>query len=794
MTISFSSLSNEPIQNLFKDFLNRRSKDNIGLLFNINNNIRQAILDDRVSIISTKRIDFNKLLNENKITDIEFKNLIKLNSTIENGIYDLEVNSKEFLTVITKLNMLISDDGTIISIQETDQIAPSRHIKPIKAKEDLTMINDEDVKYFIPKHDFDYAAFMLNFFNFGNNVKYKYMKCTTKKINDNYSYLQKNALEITGAREIVRVPTKYKVTCTHKNGLTECGNIVSFCDMHKHSNIYCSDSIYGIFDKESKHTIKNIEKATISDTVTLYLYTARDLSNPEQKEEFVVASINKIDDTYIYTNGFLHYVEGTTTLYVISHKPIENTRKKLEKEILKKDNSKFFFLNDVIKSIKEYYEEYHNIKISNANKIVAEVIIFQLLANKFFDYNFKAFVLGTSGSGKTFWSKVLLPLFTNRFAVLQGDSLTRNRYLGGRSNMLSKLYNSTFSAGFVATNDLLFVEETAEQLEKFHDPRFTDLSNNIFSMDKRVGNKGEKYDVGIQGSTKLTVKATTFLTGNIESMMTLNNEYSKRLSKIYRTITGGSHVPPSAMLYKPIEFYSKILKNENLAKSHLKVRKDFYWNKNYITSLPTAEQARKEIFIALEEDKFERQDLSDLNTTKIVDIQPHREEFIAELAKIFENKKSVPIKFKNDIEMFMKNEFFYTSRNNFCRDKQDKVNTHIIISQINLCVYLIYMNKLYYDLPIEFTNDDKELIRYFESFNYNTLSSKEASMIIRPRFVNDFYLNTEEVNNEIEKIEEDANLNRLVDSKKQDGINLDDNTVFDKALTLNEKNKDDLYD
>jgi len=224
-------------------------------------------------------------------------------------------------------------------------------------------------------------------------------------------------------------------------------------------------------------------------------------------------------------------------------------------------------------------------------------------------------------------------------------------------------------------------------------------------------------------------------------------------------------------LYKSVEFYSTVMKNEALAKSHHKVRQDLL-PLHYITLLPQAEQSRLAIQIIVEDNEtgFKPREL---NSTISIQKYLHRTEFISELDKKFSRANNeVPEKLFQQINTFLETIYFSKRRNNIIIDTSMDYNIHLRESQVRMMSALVWLNKLYWladdvnltkeliDELSKLTNDDKVLIEYYERFNYNTLTEDEASMVKQP-LINDLYYNTDAVSNETMKLTEESIVSKL---------------------------------
>jgi len=331
--------------------------------------------------------------------------------------------------------------------------------------------------------------------------------------------------------------------------------------------------------------------------------------------------------------------------------------------------------------------------------------------------------------------------------------------------MISSVINSPFSAGYVATQDIIFAEECTNALRDFKDPRFNQ-NNNIFHMIKVAS--GKEIDIGIQGGGKVKPKASAILVGNLEQLE-FTNDYKKAVARNYKR-NSNTHYKEAFPLFKPIEYYSKILKDEDLTKAHSIIRqtgKDVS-GFNYITRLPPAEQSRYDFFIVLEDDMGDKRKRREVRGEEQLS-NPKRKEFIMELAEIF-NRGGDPIPVPKELKKQINdwfNDEFYDERNNYRAvfGVEKRINPHLENKIVGIVEQLIWMNKLYFEIKnMTLTEDDKIIARDFLKYNYNTLSMEEASLSKKP-FFNDY---------KILKEDEDAinididNQNRYIEKKKKE--------------------------
>ena len=238
------------------------------------------------------------------------------------------------------------------------------------------------------------------------------------------------------------------------------------------------------------------------------------------------------------------------------------------------------------------------------------------------------------------------------------------------------------------------------------------------------------------------------MVGNLEQLSSIRDEYRRDVSKAYKkwqNSSNDSRFSSRWPLYRPIEFYSRAMKNDALAKAHSKVRRELL-TKHHVTFLPEAEQSRMTVMIILEDNETgftPRKINKSMQYKKTI----HRESILNELEGIFKDHQ-MPDKLFSEVNTFLEYEYFAIERNNIIIDKTLDYNIHLRENVVRLMSYLIFMNKLYWDKPEEdwelLTEDDKTIIRFYMRYNYNTLDKREAAMSEKP-FINDLYVASDDV-------------------------------------------------
>jgi len=753
-------------EKILNDLLKNKSNKHQGerLFYASGKWLFDAFINNKKLILENNKINLKEILQEDKFNKLKNYNRRTINDdgtideTFEERIINLLAKSIED-EISTKLNTRVID-------YKNARVLTEKEIEEKGLDDDYDWIEDIDNKT-------DFTSLKLNLF-YNNNLRYTYKELPAEEINHT-SNLQGAELFIEGSGGVLEFPTKYRLVCTHqdKTGI-ECGNIVRFCDVHKASTIYCTDSSKDI--PGERHTIKKVEKAELKESVPLYYYTGKDnKKNIEDNEDNTINiySLIPITKELVKANVIKLYNSDTKSydVLILAMKE-EEYMNKLEEPILIKDKKNGMFLLDIYESVKKYYKEQHDIIITDQNKYIGLIYINQLLNKIFFDIRHHSMVIGGSGTGKTYFSKYFIPLFTFKYKNVLGSNITRNKFLGGQSSMRSIADRSLFEPGYVATQDVIFAEESTSSLEKYHLAQTGSggVLNNLFDMLKNIDNP---FDVGIQGSRTVIPKAIVMLVGNTEQLVTHTENYKKAVRNRYKRYSYNDernsmkHFKDNWALFKPIEYYINVMGNEALAKAHAYVRKNLVRG-YYATGLPEAEQSRFTYLVVLEDDKKGRMKRPYKGKTKNngdLTKNLHRKELYEELAQIFENKE-IPDELDREIYERFEEEYL-NERNNYIKVKGNDINSHMYERMLEVSKQLVFMNKLYWDLPMTFTEEDKTMLKYFHSFNYNTLSNKESSMIKHP-FINDY--NVEEVK-EIEdynlEVNEEFRKKQLLEISKQ---------------------------
>lgn len=707
------------------------------------------------AIIKANNIDITKVLQP--------KNYGKGNYTVEDRVKQLRNKDKGKLRDNFLLDQITIDIIKILHSYKLRQSRPQKaaNTRGYEYKDATEDPFDDDL--IIPDENTDLSSVKLNLF-YNKDVQYKFTdRITIQELNKSSSSLQTLHLKINGVLEHTLISIKRKAICTNKTNGVECGNVVHFSDVHLNSQIRCTDS--KITTKEG-HVIRKLEKAIVEENCVWYVYEGADLKN-ENSTELKICSLQEINANDVIANAI--FVNDDSSNYVLILSIKEREVKLLKERILLKDEKSLHFLDDIYKSLQKYLVNYHNIILTNQNKIVGEIITFILLNNLFYNKRMNALIVGKSGSGKTIWSEWLIPLFTLNSKTILGTDVTRNKFVGGRSNTISSSVNSLFSAGYVATQNVIFAEECTNSLKDFKDTKLNQ-ANNIFHLVKSCS--GREIDVAIQGGQKVYPKASCILVGNLEQL-DFTSSYKQYVANKYKKL--GDNIKKSYKerwpLFKPVGYYIETLKNMELAEAHSIIRqnyKDIAGN-HFVTRLPPAELARYAFMIILEDDLNDKKNKRIMKKDEIL-VNPKREQLIKEFNEIFINEDGIvecPFELKEQINDFYNDEF-YPGRHNYKNifGAEREINSHIENNIITIMEQLVWMNKLYYKNPDHnLTDDDKMIIKDFMLYNYNTISSEEARLIRRP-FINDFAgLKEDAINTELDSKNEYFERKRIAKEK-----------------------------
>ena len=741
-------------------------------------------------IISTKTICLNVYLNEE-----EMQKFIAYNSK--------RVFKKDELYFVEQrfVNSIIAYLSEYMV--ETPASKTEKHVN-IKKFDD---VEEDDNLRIQPMPTYTFRSFLQNMF-VDNSIEYVY----TNRLpwcSDTYEGKTKNSIltgkiKVTGTGDIILYPVRYELQCRHKDNKSNnkiCGRVVHISELDMHSSITCihnypSHSITPELTKTA-HTLKNLSTAKPDRYRFLYSATGHIYDNKNNcvHKDVMLFSLLPFTHNVFETNFVLNTSDTKTTSFILLNKYVNKNEKKLKNSILlfdrkvKGSEGTQCWIDDIFHSIQTYYKQVHNINITDQNKMVGLITTFCGVCNLYFNEMFHAFILGLSGSGKTFHAKHILPLLTVNHIYSSGLNVTRNAFIGGKSNMKSSFQNSMFSAGFVATQNVVVLDEASDVLDLYHNDVQQQNKNNIFAMMKLLDGK---INIGIQGSQDIYPKASIILFGNVEQLHYLK-EYKRELYKQYKKFSDGTgQINNRLPLYHPIEYYIHEKKNEALAKAHYYARYHSSYNSslytNFLTRLPEAEMARYTFFMVLEN---EQQGVYDIDKPTITngDVleQVHTLELQEELQLVFKDKDMYLPKYEllhdKIHEWFVE---YMRGRNNFLLEEGMRLNAHVNRNLHRMLYCIVFGQRWYWNIDEnseefwELSEEDKWYMQRFLVYNYNTVTTQVASLKKLP-YHNDYSLLSEK-NIEQEEVELSALYRqKMMNEQKMDDIVIDDEPLSDLA-------------
>jgi hypothetical protein len=409
------------------------------------------------------------------------------------------------------LNNLISDKNSIIS----DRLSSETRVKAYKHAKTLTTDSDETFLVIDEKNFNSNSLFLNLYYDNDCNFMFKMMNESkdSKNVTDNLVFT--THAKILSKINITYLPTKECVTCTEKNISTglECGNVVTFCSIHKNSKICCTDSLNNLNPNtlRARHNIKNINNSEVVETRKVYEYEIEFNYDGDEKYTEIVYSLVEIKNI-VFTGNFLYCHRGDHRFLVLLNYK-EEKLKELDYNIIQKPDG-VLFLSDIFKSLQTYYLKEFNYVIKDDNKILALYMMLQHLQKVYFNFKTISIFLGESSSGKSFYTEILMPMFTNNITYAFCDDITRNRFLGGQSNLKSLSGNTIFVGGYIESSDFLVMEEAGSMLNTHRD-KDSNKYNPIEHL--RSFNKGY-VPVSIQSGRDVQVNANVCFLGNLENI------------------------------------------------------------------------------------------------------------------------------------------------------------------------------------------------------------------------------------------------------------------------------------
>ena len=705
----------------------------------------------------------NEIINLNKLplsifkTDKEFNQLVKYNKSklfINDDIYYVNDNDKN------KIIEILNDYLISLTSPKIDKSSFEKDYVNINTP-DEDDLNDDD--YITPNNKTVYQDVLKNLF-YNNDVNFKYnKKIENLSPNNNMSDEIKNYnFKIHTKGEDVYLPTKYEWVCRAHTDYGECGNIVCFYKGHLHNIIKC---VLGS-NKTKGHSLKSPEKIPPKESRLLYCYYLIPNDNREDNKELLAFSFTPINKELFKAN-YIKVVDKTPYILLLGFEYEDNNNEDVVITITKEEDNSLCFIDNIYNGIKRYYKTYHNLTITDSNKFLGWCLILQIICKIYLNHRYHLFCPGQSGSGKTFLAEHIIKLFTFNYKFGMGSSITKNKFLGGRSNVNSDLFNSLYEPGFIETKDVLVLDECTELLDMIANPKIANFEN-LYVWIKLAD---QIIDRGIQGSRDIMPNAVLILFGNLQQLKYMREEYLREVKKKYKLLTNGKVIDERVSLYKPPEYYLEELKNEELAKAHSLVRRDIYKDYHYILGLAEAEMSRFTFFIGLDDDDEGYSDKQFTGVSQKLNKNIHRDIFITQMDDIFKNIKQPPIEFRKEVWEWL-NDYFKTTRSNYRSGDEKDINMHMFIRVVAMITDLLYLNKIFYNKPIKLDENDKILANTFLRFNYNVLGKKEAMMLKQP-YINDGCFNIDEL--------------REFDSEKKEQYKVN---LHKKALEQKDKEED----
>ena len=732
------------------------------------------ILENREFILKEKSINVQDLFK----TDKELKQFITYNNKrLDDSSTKIDIihynNIKDILT-----NYIYSKQIKVEINNSFDKhyskVLNNSSVDNIDIEEDNIDIFDNE-NFIIPSPETDYQSVLQNLF-YNNDVIFGYNRDIERLDTiESAEDIKTATFRIMSKAEDIFLPTKYEWICRANTNGVECGNKFEFSQTHLHNNIKCTLTNGG----SDGHTIKNIKDIIPSKVRKLFAYRVRTISqnnqnniDDESNNEYTVFSFKEITKELVDAN-YIYVSDKQPFILILGYKYIDSEIENITFKSI--DDSKLFFISDMYDTIRDYYKEVHNFKLTNQNKIIAWFIIIQSICKIVLNNRYHGCYFGSSGSGKSIFSKLLIPLFTFNYKVASGSMIKRTKFLGGRSNVTTKFSQSLFEPGFVHQKDILILEECTEKLDALNNPKLP-TDDNVFTWIKLAD---QEIDIGIQGSYSVKPNATLILLGNLEQLVTLRHNYILLLRKKYRNLSSKT-LSNKYPLYKSPEYY--VSKDENVAKTHSIIRDEYYQHKHYITGLAEAEMSRYTFFVTLEDinEGYKAKEFTGDTNTKF---NIHRNEFLTEMFKRFEGATKTPTELKKQVWNWL-NDYLGKHRNNIRYNTSHDVNSHVFNHLGDMLSDVLYLNKIYYKQNTEtMTKADKKLCTYLLLYNYNVLSKNEANLKNKPK-INDHFFDMNELQEYNEQKKEDYRVKLLAKAQKEN-----EETKEDGAIEVDEEGK-----
>ncbi len=625
----------------------------------------------------------------------------------------------------------------------------------------LSYAEDDGMECLKPNSNFDVFNYYTNLL-INENLKYSFNSKITTATNSTDINIATVELEILSEAGQSFLPIYYCGVC-HKRDLYGhiCGNEIKVGHHQLSSSVKCNIYTQNLEDKHA-HSVNVSHLEEIKKLY--YMYVVKMTHTNNESVERLLYTTEKIESNFIVANclnaSFGETGKNSNHLVALAFVVKEHKDDVLKERILLKDKKSKNYLEDIFRSIVKYYKKNKKLEINNKNKYLAYVLINVLINNMYNNYVQNAMILGNSGSGKSFYCSVIAPLFTNKVGYYNGMSISRVGFIGGQDYIEN---TKIFRYGAVSKDRISIVEEAARPLDLYHSEN-ENRGFNIYESIK-VLNPDKAIDVGIQGSKPVEWKSSLIFLGNMEGL-TVTNDYKKQVRKEYKKLSDGKKFDSKIPLFCSLAYYKSF--DETLSKAHKIVRDEYLHQQNYITRLPQAEQSRFDFMVYLIPDNKDIEHVLPNNSNK-TDV--HREIFIKELNEIFDTKSEVPVVVKNDVFTFLNSEIKNEFNNYDLKNTTQQFFNRVFFN----CVYYVLNNRKYWgkDLTDNLNEDEKELLRSWLTYNYNSLLDSDASMITRPmyndsRYVEDSTEDLIELRNE--KVKEYY--------KEQNKLEFEDGNVF----------------
>lgn len=730
------------------------------LFYGSNLKVFDAVVNNIDVIVDNGKVNLKDIL----IDDDLFERLRSLNggSINEDGSIDEGFEDE----IITLLKLSLEEESSVnVGSSPNESLSTDDFV-------DSKFVGDE----LLPDKKFDMTSLFYNLFK-DKDINFRFNP-SLKNISSNDKVTTKTFELIGDVISVMDVPVKYEIKCTAYNPKYNavCNNLVKVSPI---------DAIHSAVKCRANHTIKNVEQATPSEVRRMFLYRAKEYSS---SSEVILFSLNRFNSSKVVCNLVPVFDKNVSknNYYVLGFQSV-NPKKSLSEPILLKDEANYFFLNDIFESIKKYLKSNHREVVTNQNKVFALVMIFQYLSQRYLDTLYPALGIGKTRSGKSYFYHLLsTTLFLN--SVKLDPTIRRNQFIGGQSGF-SVNNNRLFIPGHVQSKDFIFIEEMAEKINSIHsNSNFAklDVDNDLFNMFKRVYNFSDRLvNIGIQDSVDVKVNAVSFCTGNVESLTSVKQKYMKVFRSNYKKLGGDiGSLPSNTSPWKPLNYYKKF-DDPLILKAHIITRNelDFF----FMSGLDFPDQSRFAFFLAV--DPYSKNYESKVKTRgsnlNFIRDKVHKEELNDELDDVFKgvfkkkHQKNME-KFLNDVYDWT--EEFYNANKSQYHYENGEISGHIFDYLCESNRDFLLLQKTYYNQPFEFLEEDKQLLIYWNSFNYTMMDTDESAMVKQPDVLNPPYIDENKIFRDMDEVEQ-----KIKDQQDELSIPFDD--VADEIGDINDFEK-----